>query len=217
MKTAGASAATNAFSSHAKPVQVISAPKRFAGRRHQAYRPVPIHAAPMPSADERRQPAVVDVIGAESTTPAPSSPTRRAASASIASARVSVLKASSSWTRSPESSALGTKPRAPERETSGPKSDESRLETRITAGRVGMAGDARGDVEAVDVGQLHVEKHELRAQPTGLLDGARAVHGLADDVETLRFEQHASAGPKGRVVVNDEDGAVHGVDSRHRA
>ena len=31
------------------------------------------------------------------------------------------------------------------------------------------------------------------------------------------FEQHASAGPKGRVVVDDEDGAVHGIDSRHRA
>ena len=46
---------------------------------------------------------------------------------------------SSASTRSPESSALGTKPRAPERDTSGPKSDESRLETRITAGASGWA------------------------------------------------------------------------------
>ena len=33
--------------------------------------------------------------------------------------------------RCPESSPLGTNPRAPERATSGPKSEESRLETRI--------------------------------------------------------------------------------------
>ena len=48
MKITGSSAATNAFSNHAKPVQVISAPTRLAGRRHQAYRPVPTQAVPMP-------------------------------------------------------------------------------------------------------------------------------------------------------------------------
>ena len=41
---------------------------------------------------------------------------------------------SSSCTRSPESSALGTKPHAPEVVTSGPKSEPSRLEVMITVG-----------------------------------------------------------------------------------
>ena len=80
-----------------------------------------------------------------------------------------------------------------------------------------MAGDAGGDVEAVDVGELHVQEHELRLEATGLGDRARAVHRLADDVEPLRLQQHARARPKGRVVVDDQDGAVHRVDSRHRA
>ena len=110
--------------------------------------------------------------------------------------------------RAPESSALGTKPRAPERATSGPKSDESRLETSTIAGS-GAVGEARGDVEAVDVGQLDVEQHELRAQALGLGDAGRAVGGLADDVEPLGLEQHAGARPEGRVVVDDEDGQGH--------
>jgi hypothetical protein len=41
---------------------------------------------------------------------------------------------SSSCTRSPESSALGTKPHAPDVDTSGPKSEPSRLEVMITVG-----------------------------------------------------------------------------------
>ena len=65
MKIAGVSAATNAFSSHANPVQVISAPMRLAGRRAQAKRPVPIQAAPIREQDRDRQAAVVDVVGRE--------------------------------------------------------------------------------------------------------------------------------------------------------
>ena len=126
-------------------------------------------------------------------------------------------QSSSSWTRSPDSSALGTNPRAPERETSGPKSDESRTGDEDHRGGVRVTGDALRDVEAVDVGQLHVQQHQLRAQPARLRDRARAVHRLADDVEPLGLEQHARAGPKGRVVVDYQDGAVHGFDSRHRA
>ena len=49
MKIAGVPAATNALSSHAKPVHVISAPVRLAGRRAQAKSPVPIQAAPIES------------------------------------------------------------------------------------------------------------------------------------------------------------------------
>ena len=63
---------------------------------------------------------------------------------------------------------MGTKPRAPERVTSGPKSDESRLETRITTGLFVVAGEAGGDVEAVDVGQLDVEQDHLGLEAAGL-------------------------------------------------
>ena len=110
--------------------------------------------------------------------------------------------------RAPESSALGTKPRAPERATSGPKSDESRLETSTIAGPAAV-GEPRGDVEAVDVGQLDVEQHEVGAQALGLGDPGRAVGRLADDVEPLGLEQHAGARTEGGVVVDDEDGQGH--------
>jgi hypothetical protein len=56
----------------------------------------------------------------------------------------------------------------------------------------------------------------LRLEATRLFDGAGPVHRLADHVEPLALEQHASAGPKGRVVVDDKDGAVHRFDSRYR-
>ena len=76
---------------------------------------------------------------------------------------------SSSWMRAPESSALGTNPRAPERATSGPKSDESRLETSTMSGPLPLVSCA-GDLEAVDVGQLDVEEDEVGPQPLGLGD-----------------------------------------------
>ena len=110
--------------------------------------------------------------------------------------------------RAPESSAFGTNPRAPERATSGPKSDESRLETSTMCGPVAV-GQPRGDVEAVDVGQLDVEQHEIGPQAARLLDPGGAVGSLADHVEPLRLEQHAGARTKGGVVVDDEDGQRH--------
>ena len=79
-----------------------------------------------------------------------------------------------------------------------------------------MTRDARRDVEAVDVRKLHVQEDELRTQPIGLYDGACAVHGLADDLEALRFQEDTGTRPKGRVVIDDEDGAVHVPDSRQR-
>src|SRR4051794_34063214 len=77
-------------------------------------------------------------------------------------------------------------------------------------------GDAGRDVEAVDVGKLHVQQHELGLEATGLLDRAGPVHRLADDVEAFALQEHAGARPEGRMVVDDEDGAVHGFDSRYR-
>ena len=76
--------------------------------------------------------------------------------------------------------------------------------------RVVGAGEARGDVEAVDVRELHVEQHHLRAQPARLGDRLRAVGGLAHDVEPLGFEEYARRSAKRRVVVDDEDPRTHG-------
>ena len=56
------------------------------------------------------------------------------------------------------------KPRAPLPETSGPKSDESRLEVRTTAGAPVVGGDPLGDLEAVEVGEVDVEEHEVGVQ-----------------------------------------------------
>ena len=105
---------------------------------------------------------------------------------------------------------MGTNPRAPERVTSGPKSEPSRLETRITVGASSLAREPRRDVEAVDVGQLHVEQHHLGAEAAGLRQRLGAVGGFADHVEALGFEQHARAGAERRMVVDDEDPWTHG-------
>src|SRR5215208_2573845 len=75
--------------------------------------------------------------------------------------------------------------------------------------RVVGARQARGDVEAVDVGQLHVEQHHLGAESARLRDRLGAVGGLAHDVESLGFEEHARGSAKRRVVVDDEDPRTH--------
>ena len=77
-------------------------------------------------------------------------------------------------------------------------------------GASSRAGEPRRDVEAVDVGQLHVEQHHLGAEPAGLGDRLGAVGGLAHDVEPLGFEEHARGGAERRVVVDDEDPGTHG-------
>ena len=58
-------------------------------------------------------------------------------------------------------------------DTSGPKSEPSRLEVMITVGRVRVGGDPRRDVEAVDVGELDVEQHDLGPQPAALASTRR--------------------------------------------
>ena len=70
----------------------------------------------------------------------------------------------------PESSALEMKPRAPLPDTSGPKSDESRLEIEDHGRSAVVGGDPLGDVEAVEVGEVDVEQHEVGVQPAGLRD-----------------------------------------------
>ena len=47
METSELSDSTSAPANHAKPTAVISSPKRFSGRRHQANTPVPMKLSPM--------------------------------------------------------------------------------------------------------------------------------------------------------------------------
>ena len=100
-------------------------------------------------------------------------------------------------------------PRTSQRSRTGPRSARSRLEVSTIAGPDPLARQAGGDLDSVDVRELNVEQHHVRAQ---LLYGAQrglAVLGLADHVEALRLEQHAGARPEARVIVDDENGPGH--------
>ena len=109
--------------------------------------------------------------------------------------------------RAPESSALGTNPRAPERATSGPKSDESRLDTSTMSGPLPLV--SRPATSKPSMSGSWTSRRTRWAEPLGLGDARRSVSSFADDVEPLGLEQHASARTKGRVVVDDEDGQSH--------
>ena len=115
----------------------------------------------------------------------------------------------------PDSSALGTKPRAPLAATSGPKSASSRLEVSTTAGPAAVARELRCDLEAVDVGQLHVEQHQVGGERARLAQAGRAVARLPHDVEALRFEQESRRGAEARVVVDDQHADGHLLPSSH--
>ena len=109
----------------------------------------------------------------------------------------------------PESSPLEMKPRAPLPRTSGPKSEESRLDVSTTAGAPWFAVMRCGDREAVEVREVDVEQHEIGVQLPRRRDPAGAVRRLADHVVALRLEQHAGGRAERRVVVDDEDGRHH--------
>ena len=116
----------------------------------------------------------------------------------------------------PESSAFGMKPRAPQ------AGDQLPVVGRVTArhehdrGRAAVPAEHVRDLESVQVGELHVEQHQIGAELTRLPDRFRAVLGLADDVESLCLEQAARGGAEARVVVDDEHCPGH-VKHRRRA
>jgi hypothetical protein len=66
-----------------------------------------------------------------------------------------------------------------------------------------VAGEACGDVEAVDVGQLDVEQDHLGLEPSGLRERRRTVGSLTDHVEALRFEEDSRSRAERRMVVHD--------------
>ena len=108
-----------------------------------------------------------------------------------------------------ESSAFGRKPSAELPATSAPKSAPSRLEMRITRGGALELGQPRGDLEPVEVRQLHVHDRQVRAVCLRFLDPAGAGSGFGDDGEAGSLEQPSRRSAEGAVVVDDENAMIH--------
>jgi hypothetical protein len=66
-----------------------------------------------------------------------------------------------------------------------------------------------GDLEAVDVGQVHVDEHELGPELADAGDGRFSVRRLSDHPVALRLEHSSRRGAEARVVVDYENGCVH--------
>ena len=213
VKIAGELAATNAFSSHAKPVQVISAPTRL----RRAARPGEEAGADprrrrSPSRNATVRPRWSTWSDARDHGRAPSSPTEEGRERQHRQRAGERAQTSSSWTRSPESSAFGTNPRAPERLTRAGRSPRSR-------------GSRRGSRPANPGGPV-MRAATSKPSMSGSCTSSSTSWGLRRQVSATALapstaspmtlnpsdlEQHASARPKGRVVVDDQDGAVHRV------
>ena len=65
------------------------------------------------------------------------------------------------------------------------------------------------DGEAVEVGKLDVEEHDLRTELRSSGDRACSVLRLADHVEVLRLEQRACRSPEAGMVVDDQHRPAH--------
>ena len=208
VKTTLSSDAVSEPSRNVKPTAVISAPKRLLGRRHQAYRPVPMNDAVI------TRPTAIAAPGCGTWSEASTSalrraPRRRRRRSATLEQRAAEARHRSACSLSPDSSALGTKPRAPE-------PGHERAEVGRVAARdedddraVVVAREPGGDVEAVDVGQLDVEQDDLRLEPSGLGQRGRAVRRLSDHVEALGLEKDSRSRAERRMVVHDQDPVTH--------
>ena len=101
------------------------------------------------------------------------------------------------------------KPSAELPATSAPKSAPSRLEVRITSGRSLELGKPLGDLEPVEVRQLHVDDRQVRAVCLRLPDATRAGSGFGHDDEAGSLEQPSRRRAEGAVVIDDENAASH--------
>src|SRR5687768_10903356 len=79
-------------------------------------------------------------------------------------------------------------------------------------GRGAVDQQALGDVEALGVGQVHVEEDEIGAPGAGSLKRLGARAGLGDDLEPVRLEHPARACAEALVVVDDQH--LHAAKSR---
>ncbi len=65
------------------------------------------------------------------------------------------------------------------------------------------------DLEAVEVREVDVEQDDLWLELLRQPDGAGAVLGLADDVESFGLQQASRACAERREVIDYEDGLAH--------
>src|SRR5436190_1519279 len=194
----------------AMPTPVMSSPKRLRGRRHQAKTPVPMKLSPMSGprmAVTTFWSSCVEVSARATSRPAKITP--RAKRASRARRRPGMPGLEQLGYGCAGEIALGD-------EASGAASGYERAEVgRVAAGgqdhgRSAVVGrDPLGDLEAVEVREVDVEKHQIRVQAAGLHDGRRAVRSLADHVVALGLQQHPGGGPEGRMIVDYENGGAH--------
>ena len=70
-------------------------------------------------------------------------------------------------------------------------------------------GQSRGDLEPVEVRQLHVHDRHVRAVRLRFLDPTGAGFGFGDDGEAGPLEQLSRRSAEGAVVVDDENAMIH--------
>jgi hypothetical protein len=70
-------------------------------------------------------------------------------------------------------------------------------------------GELLGNVEAVGVGQLHVNEDEIWFMFAGKLNATRPRYRLSNDREALGVEHFAQSAAEGGVVVDDENPSAH--------
>src|SRR5215208_911276 len=210
VKTSGRSEKPATATSQANPVAAISEPSRLSGRRPQAYSPTPMNPQPAISAPAAHTPGVSSVsfviISARTATP---SSTPAAASAQRARRRLLIARSKEGLQGRPGELRLRDEAAHPVASGEEPEVFHVAAGGQHDRGRAAVLGQARGHLEAVDVGQLHVEQHHVRVEARHGVEGAQPVLRLADHVEALALEQHPGAGPEARVVVDDEDGGGH--------
>jgi signal transduction histidine kinase len=83
----------------------------------------------------------------------------------------------------------------------------------------GLLANLRKRGEPVHAGHREVEEHDVGPQRRGLSDGAGAVLGFADDVESLLRKERGQGVSRERMVVDDEHALGHGtlIGTSHHA
>jgi len=80
---------------------------------------------------------------------------------------------------------------------------------------VTVRAQAGCDLEAVGVGELHIEEDDVGTKPCHGLERLSPVYRLADDVEAAGRQPPSGCRPEGVVVVDDEY-SLHDFDAARR-
>ena len=123
---------------------------------------------------------------------------------------------SSAEIASPDSAALGTNPRAPQRATPSPKSAGVAGGGEHHRRRVRLAGKLLRHGQPAHVGQPDVEQHHARPVPPGRLERRGSVRGLRHHLVPVCLQPPARALAKARVVIDDEHRHRHARILAHR-